>query len=348
MRTWFKGIMNVLSLLLVFVSVVQAKTVIDYDRLEGRPNTLLLGNVEITAGHVWSMFRTKSTTLFGSLEVDTGGGFYVASPPNSPGLQVLATGLLNNFVNQGIISFRSVNSTSGFNYDIASTTWDNTGQVFLGGKSSKAPRVSIRTSVMRNQGIISVFQDATAEGTLTMGGSGNGLVNDGVVCLSKFTWEQESQVTGKGCIRAGENSVVHIKQTLLPISQTISLDGPNAGVRVADINVADAFRVAGLGNGNFVATDGKIQYYDYDEKKGILTISADPLGLQKVKFNIGLGYDRDKFTIGTERRGGLIGGLIGGWLPEIDRILYYSCAGRGQSERSLLSMPSATCPPWLG
>ncbi|CAN3371209.1 hypothetical protein DICA3_F38886 [Diutina catenulata] len=289
--------MKFLAILLTFISWVQAISVIDYPRQDGDYGTLRIGDVRITNGNFWSIFRNRYTTLFGSIAIENNAGLYVSSEGGTGGLRVSVSGILSSITNQGVILFESVQSMSAFFYDVVASQIHNTGEIFLGGESNQAPEVAISANQLVNNGLISIYQRSQRLGRAYVGRSGLDVNNNGAICLYNFLWEQQTSVSGSGCIRVQEKGVAYISNPLLQVKQTISLDTPSSAIRVRGIKSSDALVVAGYGNGNLLSSDKRITNWEYNASTGIVTIYTDFLRFISVKFNIGKGYDKTQFKL---------------------------------------------------
>ncbi|CAN3359899.1 hypothetical protein DICA4_D19790 [Diutina catenulata] len=297
--------MKFFTLLIALIGVVHATTVIDYPRREGDKATVQLGDVIVKNENYWSIFRARFVYLFGSITVEDIAGIYISSDDGSNGLRVAVSGFLSSIENHGTFLFNSVKSRSGFFYDIYASNFKNYGQVFLKGDSEWCPQVTIGANSFVNQGLISIEQNNKNRGTAYLGRSGLDINNTGSICLRNFIWEQSTSVSGTGCIRAQENSVVYLSNPLLKVKQTIAMDCPSSVVRVRMVRMPEPLTIAGYGNGNSLGCDVGINAWDYDPYKGIVILYLDFLHITSVQFNIGKGYDRNEFRLDTMDIGGI-------------------------------------------
>ncbi|CAN3356123.1 hypothetical protein DICA3_C00496 [Diutina catenulata] len=267
-----------------------------------------VNDIHIYHNTYWSLINNQLTRFSNELKVFDNAGFWDSSVPNKKGKQVVST-VFRYLWNYGYISVHSPQSTSEFNYDFfVENIFYNKGNMFLGGDGSETqPKVNLKAPHWENWGAVSMYQDSGAQGEYQMGMSGKYALNAGSICLKNFKFKQMNRVYGAGCIRVGENSLIHLTNHVDPVwvDQTIVLDSSDASILTTAYKAPHTYNVAGFGKGNYIASEGKILTFDYNSDSGVLSIYHDEAKTVSVHFKIGKGYLPTEFKIATAELNGV-------------------------------------------
>ncbi|CAN3359748.1 hypothetical protein DICA2_D06480 [Diutina catenulata] len=285
------------------VTTITSSTIINR---KGMPE-MNIDDIYVYKNAYMSIINNQLTRFSNQLKIYDNAAFWDSSIPRKKGKQVVSSAF-NHLYNYGLVSIYSPLSTTAFNYDIdLKSKFYNKGWMFLGGGSEQVPKVNIRSPHWENWGVVSVYNEGTPQGELTLGMAGKNALNKGSICLNNMVFKQMNKVYGCGCIRAQANSLVHIRNHADPIytDQTIVLDSPSAHILTTNYNAKYTYLVAGFGKGNFIASEGQILHFNYDSNKGILSIYHDQAKKVAVNFKIGKGYLPTQFKIATAEVGGV-------------------------------------------
>ncbi|CAN3477782.1 hypothetical protein DICA1_D17876 [Diutina catenulata] len=303
--------MKIQSLIAYLAVSSAAITTLTSSKIENRKGMAEIGVDDVYIYHntYWSLINNQLTRFSNQFKVYDNAAYYDSSVPGKKGKQVVSS-TFRYFYNWGLTVIHSPESTSEFNYEMhTENVFYNKGWMFLGGDggSEKRPFVNLKSGHWENWGAISMYQNSGPQGNYQMGLAGRNALNAGSICLHNFVFTQMNKVYGSGCIRVGENSLVHIKNHADPIyvDQTIVLDSANAHILTTNYNSKYTYNVAGFGKGNYIASEGEILHFNYDSDKGILTIYHDQAKQVAVSFKIGKGYLPTQFKIATAELNGV-------------------------------------------
>ncbi|CAN3357061.1 hypothetical protein DICA2_C07514 [Diutina catenulata] len=262
---------------------------------------LSIGSITISPGVYWSIINNALSVLTGSLTVGEGSGFYITSNSNLIALNVGLAGILNSITNDGIISFNSAKSLTAPTYTLVGLSFENNGQMYLGGDGSIGiPVFSLTAANWNNNGLISFYQKTMSTGVVLLGGGGAVLpiTNNGDICFFNTIFEQTTTIVGDGCLHVIGSSLMNLSQTLISVAQSqtiIFAPGSTGDILTSPLALSNTYTVRGFGDGMRIGNSLTIVRYSYSGS--ILTLTLDLLGLVTQKFDIGPGYDQSKFAL---------------------------------------------------
>lgn len=225
------------------------------------------------------------------------GEFYVAAD-NYKAVNYAQTG--STFNNDGKISFDSRNSNDIGKLDIRVQDFKNDGEIWAGTSDSKwFPKISLQgTKSWENNGKISFAQSRGDQGDVAFTDLSFDITNNGVICLENVKWAQLPSVKGPGSITLGDNARIELNKILtIQDRQTISFSGLGATLYILGLTESltgtRSYNVAGFGGDNRIYIN--LGYTSHSYEGDTLSLSFF-LGLFKINFVIGEGYNADGFT----------------------------------------------------
>ncbi|CAL9733348.1 cell wall protein Iff9p [Monosporozyma servazzii] len=263
-----------------------------------------------------SMESGNIETIKYSLNVE--GTFYIGDTnSNDPGLQATFSG--PHIENHGSIIVDGRNASSGsMSVKFGGSSIVNNGKIYLHGPSSKTNTFNLNpSSFLENNGLITIGQDEDSGYSSTVHIKSGTITNDGTICFKNVKAYLDSSISGSGCITIGDNTVYGIQSDrrygkLGP--QTLYMSSPSSIIYVDAAGLTDNIIVRGFGGGNCLSFGTTVETYSYNPDTGILSFTI--FAFITHKFNIGKGYDKNKFIV----KG--INNHIG--LSLINNALYYS------------------------
>lgn len=302
--------MQILQLAVYLASASAAITTITLSSVANRKGMeeLHVNDIRVYHNTYWSLINNQLTRFSNEFKIFENAGYWDSSIPDKKGKKVVST-VFKYLWNYGYFSIHSPQSSSEYNYQFyTENIFYNRGSMFLGGDGSETqPKVELKSPHWENWGAISMYQDSGAQGEYKMGMSGKNALNAGSICLKNFVFKQMNKVYGSGCIRVGDNSLVHLTnhQTPIWVDQTIVLDSSDAHILTTAYKAPYTYNVAGFGKGNYIASEGKILHFNYNSDNGVLTIYHDEAKTIAISFKIGKGYLPTEFKITTAELNGV-------------------------------------------
>ena len=261
---------------------------------------LSIGDITIDENVYWSIWDNENSILTGSLDVLTGGGFYISTDSSMDRMTIQLPGVNQSVDNSGTISFSTLNSSTVAKFSVTGASINNSGHLFmLANGSSGTPVMYVTSTTWINTGFMTFYQDVKSlQGVISIGEDRGTIVNNGDICIYNGVYPQLSAINGTGCIHIQRDSTVLLYAPLLPVSsgQTFFMEDSGSQIVGSTVTALQTYTVAGFGGGNVIGTNVPILSFDYDSTSGILTLHTGVMDLIPQRYNIGLGYDPNGFS----------------------------------------------------
>lgn len=301
-----QNILIIFALLTNFVFAID----ITENRVDRGFVTLSFGEIIIHPSASWSIIDNSFSNFIGKLDVKSKAGLYISLTSHLLALQVSLTSLLHSINNSGVISFDSRVSLTPSSYDLRGLSFTNSGEMYFAASGRVPSTMSLTSALWTNTGLLLFYQNQRTSGAVCLGFPLGSITNSGKICLNNQVYQQTTQIKGSGCFAANGDSTIYIANVLLSVSanQNFHLVDKDSSMIVQAISTTQTFNVYGFGNGNKIGLTlpliGNIfnSAYSYDSSTGILTLRNI---LLEQNFNIGLGYDSNKFQVVTDSGSGI-------------------------------------------
>ncbi|ABN67654.2 hyphally regulated cell wall protein, partial [Scheffersomyces stipitis CBS 6054] len=294
----------------LFATVALAFTV-QKPKVDRGSINLSIGDITIQSGSFWSIFDNTVSIFKGDLWVQKNAGFFITSTNKLIGLKVELASGFGSIRNDGLIVFNSLVSITPSFYKLIGKSFLNSGEIFLVSSGYGVPTAALLAPIWKNTGSLTFFQNKRNNGVVSLGAPGLKIENWGQICLFNELYKQTTHIFGDGCITADQDSSIFFSNCLLDIDsrQTVYLADSRSSVRAVALAKPKTFKVAGFGNGNKIGLDLPLispfsKSVIYNAKTGILSLRVK--GFWGQDFNIGLGYNSNKFKITTDNSLGLL------------------------------------------
>ncbi|KAK6460189.1 Hyphally-regulated cell wall protein [Scheffersomyces coipomensis] len=281
-------------------------------------NTTTNGNInhsfsgiDIVKDAFWSIVNNKLSKIMGDVKIAEGGALYISSASSTLGLKVEMNSLFSDIRNDGVMSLNSVRSTINADFTFISKTFTNTGDFFMAASGAQTlipAKMNVISKNFNNTGFMVFLQNQRNTAKVNLGDildkSSYTVHNSGQICFYNQIYEQSTAIAGDGCITAYDDSSIFLANPSLEVSKITAYE--------SIFHSKDIIKVAGFGDGNKIGmtkalSGGPVGVpYTYNEETGILVLYTR-LGLTAQEFDIGLGYEKEKFGIVDDKGKGLCG-----------------------------------------